>query len=401
MFSFSFGSFGDILAIANLALCISKTLSESTGSSVEYQELITELDAVSNALHGLHEIVSRQPLQLSVQNTIKHALSRCWNLMDSFMARIAGYQSSLRKGGSGSRWKDTWRKVGWGMFKKEELVALKTNLSEQKSTIIMMLALSHTTVLDRVERVTRSEGEQRHKETLCSLQTIARDTEITRNTSLSLKHQMEIIEVIRSTAKEQTPLNMEAYMDNFTKGLADEVRLLLGEVGKLREERRTMQYEIGELIQAKSRYTSDGPFDPLIQDPLAQAQAELSYLMLLKSKYGPGGEYDPDWHPPSFEPPTEPEVDAGFDPASSPTVPAWRNVVARSNKRKKARSGSPPAPPSDPVESHWSGWTNWNPDLESPPRSPSPETLVEPSFLETIDEEKDYTTPDSGTIFEE
>jgi len=212
---------------------------------------------------------------------------------------------------------------------------------------------------------------------------------------------MEIIEVIRSTAKEQTPLNMEAYMDNFTKGLADEVRLLLGEVGKLREERRTMQYEIGELIQAKSRYTSDGPFDPLIQDPLAQAQAELSYLMLLKSKYGPGGEYDPDWHPPSFEPPTEPEVDAGFDPASSPTVPAWRNVVARSNKRKKARSGSPPAPPSDPVESHWSGWTNWNPDLESPPRSPSPETLVEPSFLETIDEEKDYTTPDSGTIFEE
>ncbi|KAF8235756.1 hypothetical protein L208DRAFT_1182626, partial [Tricholoma matsutake] len=54
------------------------------------------------------------------------------------------------------------------------------------------------------------------------------------------------------------------YPNDFSAPVASEVLMLLGEVGKLREERRTLQHELGSLL-------------------------------CLKSKYGPGGAFNPDW----------------------------------------------------------------------------------------------------------
>jgi hypothetical protein len=73
------------------------------------------------------------------------------------------------------------------------------------------------------------------------------------------QHQ-ETIDTVRSTAQEQVPFNVQGvrtvlfslcgtsdqyylrqYLDEFSKALASEVRMLLGEVGKLREERRALQ----------------------------------------------------------------------------------------------------------------------------------------------------------------
>lgn len=71
------------------------------------------------------------------------------------------------------------------------------------------------------------------------------------------------------------------YLDEFSKALASEVRMLLSEVGKLREERRILQLSVvsttGSLIS------------------LIISSSELGYLMSIKSKYGPGGDFDPDW----------------------------------------------------------------------------------------------------------
>ncbi|KAJ7769640.1 hypothetical protein DFH07DRAFT_735865, partial [Mycena maculata] len=55
-----------------------------------------------------------------------------------------------------------------------------------------------------------------------------------------------------------TDPNLSQYLDDFSKALASEVRMLLGEVGKLRD--------------------------------------KLGYLLYMKSKYGPGGEFEPDWY---------------------------------------------------------------------------------------------------------
>ncbi|KAJ7089767.1 hypothetical protein B0H15DRAFT_271130 [Mycena belliarum] len=151
-------SFGDILALANLAWTIAKILRESTGSSTEYQDLVAELESLGTALQSLDQIVSGPApikLQYSVENAVKFSLSKCQILMAGFLKKVEGYQHCLKKGGSGNAVRDSWRKIGWGLFKKDEIKMLKMQLMDQKTTINMLLALSHCTALERVETAAR------------------------------------------------------------------------------------------------------------------------------------------------------------------------------------------------------------------------------------------------------
>ncbi|KAJ7643329.1 hypothetical protein DFH06DRAFT_597509 [Mycena polygramma] len=145
-------SFGDILALANLAWSIARVLRESTGSSAEYQALIAELESLGTALKSLEQFVATNRLQESVENACRFALSKCQADMAAFLKKVEGYQRSLKKGGSGNSVHDSWRKIGWGLFKKEEIALIRKQLADQKATISMMLALSHCTSLERVEK---------------------------------------------------------------------------------------------------------------------------------------------------------------------------------------------------------------------------------------------------------
>ncbi|KAH9169357.1 hypothetical protein EDB89DRAFT_2073048 [Lactarius sanguifluus] len=132
------------------------------------------------------------------------------------------------------------------------------------------------------------------------------------------KQHKELLDTVQSTANERVPFNVQGYLDEFSKSLATEVRMLLGEVGKLREERRNIQFEIGTLL-------------------------------CLRSKYETGGMFDPDWKPstgplapqqPADLPPDEP-------PAPGPEPPrpgAWRSIHQRGGfKRTRKRSEARPA----------------------------------------------------------
>jgi len=147
------------------------------------------------------------------------------------------------------------------------------------------------------------------------------------------------------------------YLNDFSKALASEVRILLQEVGKLRDERRALQYEIAQ-------------------------------LMALKSQHGPGGQFSAGWQPPSIAPsphdmtpPALPALEAApFSPSEGPTGPVrggWRVVhqprkAERKGKGTKAlaiqEAPAPPAPiaPVKPVPS----WATWkpNPALTPPPQ---------------------------------
>lgn len=101
------------------------------------------------------------------------------------------------------------------------------------------------------------------------------------------------------------------YLNDFSKALASEVRVLLAEVGKLRDERRALQYEIAE-------------------------------LMSVKSKHGAGGEYAPHWKPPMPEegkedgPPEE-----GTEKEEVPAAkPAWRVVGKRPERTPRERKAA-------------------------------------------------------------
>ncbi|TBU26258.1 hypothetical protein BD311DRAFT_667941 [Dichomitus squalens] len=139
------------------------------------------------------------------------------------------------------------------------------------------------------------------------------------------------------------------YLNDFSKALASEVRILLAEVGKLRDERRQLQYEIAE-------------------------------LMAVKSKFGGGGEYNSEWMPKHEEPPAP----ASPAPPTAPSViddgaparPAWRTVHRREERRAKAKAKALPAPaPAPPAiaaapePSNLPAWAQWKPN---PLLSPAP-----------------------------
>ncbi|KAG8904985.1 hypothetical protein FRB99_000899 [Tulasnella sp. 403] len=183
----------------------------------------------------------------------------------------------------------------------------------------------------------------------------------------------ETLEAVRATAREQVPFNVQQYLDDFSKALSSEVRLLLKEVGKLREEKRALQHEIG-------------------------------CLLCMKAKYGPGGEFDPDWVPPTGSAdcahahagapqashpveitPDVVDLDPHILPAEeTPMVkPAWKNIQKKkmTTKRQEARDTVHINDDGDPMVSlaapHPASWASWKPTMQAPtPIQDPPPTLA-------------------------
>ncbi|THH12861.1 hypothetical protein EW146_g7299 [Bondarzewia mesenterica] len=151
---FSFGSFGDIVAVIQLARSISNALSESAGSSKEYQMLIAELDSFSGTIETVQDAMSSaRGLSTSVENAIRHALGLCHGILKDIESKIIGYKESLNKGGTGRAVRDLWRKIGWALFKKEELVEMRRRLHGQLEGMNTLLTLSNWNALERMEKI--------------------------------------------------------------------------------------------------------------------------------------------------------------------------------------------------------------------------------------------------------
>ncbi|KAH7922578.1 hypothetical protein BV22DRAFT_1131336 [Leucogyrophana mollusca] len=153
------------------------------------------------------------------------------------------------------------------------------------------------------------------------------------------------------------------YLNDFSKALASEVRILLAEVGKLRDERRQLQFEIAE-------------------------------LMAVKSKHGAGGEYSPNWTPQPEAPPPAPEEapPPPEDVPAGPARPAWRVVHKPAQRRERAPKALPaptpiPAPAIEPPKPNMPAWAQWRPNPTMapaglpPPASPRPATPAARSGL--------------------
>ncbi|KAJ7594043.1 hypothetical protein C8J56DRAFT_778794, partial [Mycena floridula] len=143
----------------------------------------------------------------------------------------------------------------------------------------------------------------------------------------ALKQHDETLKRVAETANERIDFNVQGYLDDFSKALASEVRILLNEVGKLREERRALEHQLGELL-------------------------------IMKSKYGPGGEYDGNYRPPPGpghdmppEPPMPPEIPSAR--------PAWRSVHQRPPKKQKKKESAPPMHQGQERQQIQS-WTAWH-----------------------------------------
>lgn len=61
------------------------------------------------------------------------------------------------------------------------------------------------------------------------------------------------VDEVKKAAREQVAFNLAGYLDNFSRVLANEVKVLLKEVGDMREARRGLYYELADLLLLKGR----------------------------------------------------------------------------------------------------------------------------------------------------
>ena len=127
-------SFGDIVAAANIALSIYKALSDSTGSSYEYQCLIKEVHSFEQALRIVDLAITKMPPSGQLAKGIEAETTTCLELLKTFLERIKSYQKALGGGKSTS-----WRKIGWGLFKAGEVASFREKLSQHKQNITVFL----------------------------------------------------------------------------------------------------------------------------------------------------------------------------------------------------------------------------------------------------------------------
>ncbi|KAJ7764131.1 hypothetical protein DFH07DRAFT_867297 [Mycena maculata] len=145
------------------------------------------------------------------------------------------------------------------------------------------------------------------------------------------------------------------YINDFSKALAGEVKILLSEVGKLRDEKRALQFEIAELMSIKAKHSADGVYAPGWRPP------------------------PPVEAPPPQEPPAPPApAPGGWRTVHAPHVPRRKQQLAL--RAAPAPAPPPPAPMPAPAP-NLPAWAQWRPNpLLAPgaPAGPPPAVVASP-----------------------
>lgn len=112
----SFGfSVGDFLAVAELAYQLSKALSDSTGATKQYQELIAILNIVHKVMLQVEELRAANQLAQATVNALLFTVNTTNVTMETFLDQHAAYGRSLKSGGSGNAVNDMFRKGRWAI----------------------------------------------------------------------------------------------------------------------------------------------------------------------------------------------------------------------------------------------------------------------------------------------
>ncbi|GAW07516.1 hypothetical protein LENED_009514 [Lentinula edodes] len=179
-FALTFGSIGDIITVIELLNRVREALCDSTGSSAEYQALIVDLDVFSDILDAVKSSISSNtrlsPQSESLLNAHRQAVQSSHDLLKDIHGKIRKYQSSLRAGGSGNAMRDSWRKIGWALFKKPELVQMRRKVMDQVEILNILLSISSR------------EDAQRQRDALVAMESSVKDLSIyTRHVTLDVQ----------------------------------------------------------------------------------------------------------------------------------------------------------------------------------------------------------------------
>lgn len=124
----SFGyAIGDFIAGANLAYQLIHLMTETRGASDEYQEAMSELCSIQQAFIHVSQITRSSILPQATLNSASFIVLSSMQIIAKFLDRSKRYRKGLSDPNTGGV-SASWCKVGWGLFKKDELVALRDQL---------------------------------------------------------------------------------------------------------------------------------------------------------------------------------------------------------------------------------------------------------------------------------
>jgi hypothetical protein len=139
----SFGySVGDFIAGANLSYRLVRALSETKGAFVEYQEAIAELGSMQQAFLQVSQMRPSDNLSLATVNAASYIVLSSLKLIGNFLEKTEKYRERLSGRARGGTISDSWQKVGWSLFGKEEMRSLRDGLHVKLSSLSVLLAVA-------------------------------------------------------------------------------------------------------------------------------------------------------------------------------------------------------------------------------------------------------------------
>ena len=125
---------GEIVTAVKIVHSIYKALSDSMGASYDYHCLIAELRSFERALKIVDHAITVAPPTGCDALDIAAETKTCVEMLKKFDDRIRSYQKALG-GGKGA----SWRKIGWSLFKSDEVASFRQRISQHKQNISLFL----------------------------------------------------------------------------------------------------------------------------------------------------------------------------------------------------------------------------------------------------------------------
>ncbi|KAK0738146.1 hypothetical protein B0T18DRAFT_291931, partial [Schizothecium vesticola] len=127
----SFGySVGDFVAGANLAYTLIRVMAETQSASEEYHEAMTELCGIQQAFIHVSHITRSSILPQATLNSASFIVLSSMEIIARFLERTREYRKRFesKAGGVGGISSSSWCKVGWSLYKRDELRSLRDSL---------------------------------------------------------------------------------------------------------------------------------------------------------------------------------------------------------------------------------------------------------------------------------
>ncbi|KAI0202597.1 hypothetical protein F4808DRAFT_458768 [Astrocystis sublimbata] len=150
----SFGfSVGDFIAGADLAHKLIKIMTETRGASIEYQEALAELCGIQQIFIQISQMSRNEILPKATLNSIAQIIMPSMGIIANFLDRTKHYQEKL-SGGNGLS--SSWCKVGWALYRTEELKLLRNTLHARLTAINTLLAAANHLPSQKLPKLPKS-----------------------------------------------------------------------------------------------------------------------------------------------------------------------------------------------------------------------------------------------------